>query len=328
MRAWVVERHGPPAEVLRLTEVDAPSPGAGEVVVAVEAAALNFADALACEGTYQDTPPLPFTPGLEVAGTVVAAGAGVDLPVGARVVGAPAAPTGGLAERCVARAREVFPLPGEVGAVEAAAMHVAYQTAWFALVRRAAIAPGEVLVVHAGAGGVGSAAVALGRALGARVIATAGGPDKVARCRELGADLAFDHRADDVRAGVLDATGGRGADVIFDPVGGDMFTASTRYVAWEGRIVVVGAASGRYAEARTNHVLVKDYAVVGLNWGGYRARRPDLVARAHQEVMALRLAGQLPALAAEVVPLAGAADALVRLVSGRTTGKVVVGPTR
>jgi NADPH2:quinone reductase len=172
---------------------------------------------------------------------------------------------------------------------------------------------------------VGSAAIQLGLAAGATVIATAGGPDKVAHCRRLGAHVAVDYRADDFVAAVNDHTGGRGADVVFDPVGGDTFTRSTKCIAWEGRIVVIGAAGGAYAEARTNHAMVKTYGILGLNWGGYRTRRPELVAEAHRALVALHAEGAVRPLVSAEVPLDGdVPGALGRLTGRSTTGKVVV----
>lgn len=309
------------------TGVDPPAPTGDQVEIAVDACALNFADDLLCRGTYQERPGLPLTPGLEVAGTVVAAGPEASYAPGDRVAGSPLLPHGGLAERCLARSADVFLIPDDLPALTAAAMHVTYQTGWFALHRRARLEAGETLLVHAGAGGVGSAAIQLGKAAGATVIAVAGGTAKAAVCRELGADLVVDTTGEDFVEATLELTGGRGADVVFDPVGGETFLRSTKCIAWEGRIVVIGAAGGRYADARTNHVMVKNYAVLGLNWGGYRPRLPELVRTVHDELVALCRKGLIDPLISEVVPLEGARAALEALTSRRTTGKVVVTPT-
>lgn len=327
IRALRVHEHGEPAAVLRVEDdVVLPEPGPGEVRIAVEATALNFADRLLCTGEYQEHPSLPFTPGMECAGRVVAVGPDARQPIGTRVLGSPLLPYGGLASECLALTSDVFPIPDELPAPVAAAMHVTYQTGWIALHRRARLRRGEVLLVHAGAGGVGSAAIQLGAAAGATVIASAGGPEKAALCRELGADVALDYRSDDIAAAVLDLTEGRGADVIFDSVGGDTFVASTKCIAWEGRILVIGAAAGRYAEARTNHVLVKNYSVVGVHWGGYRTRDPELLAGAHVDLMRLWSEGAIaPHVSAELT-LADAPAALDRLAGGGTTGKLVVLP--
>ncbi len=308
------------------TGVDLPAPTGDQVEIAVEACALNFADDLLCRGTYQERPGLPLTPGLEVAGTVVATGPEASHAPGERVAGSPLLPHGGLAERCLARSTDVFLIPDDLPALTAAAMHVTYQTGWFALHRRARLEAGETLLVHAGAGGVGSAAIQLGKAAGATVIATAGGTAKGAVCLELGADLVVDTTGEDFVEATLEHTDGRGADVIFDPVGGETFLRSTKCIAWEGRILVIGAAGGHYADARTNHVMVKNYSVLGLNWGGYRSRRPELVRAAHDELVALCRKGLIAPLISEVVPLEGARAALEALTARRTTGKVVVMP--
>ena len=294
----------------------------------VRAAALNFADSLLCAGRYQEHPPLPFSPGLELSGEVVGVGPGSTHRMGERVAGSPSLPHGALAELAIAADHDVFALPDTIDDVTAAAMHVTYQTGWFALHRRARLRAGETLLVHAGAGGVGSAAVQLGVAAGAIVIATAGGPDKAARCRQLGAEHVIDYRAQDFVAEVNDLTGGRGADVIFDSVGGDTFVRSTKCIAWEGRIVIIGAAGGNYAEARTNHAMVKTYGVLGLNWGGYRSRRPELVAEAHRALVTAHALGQIDPLISERIPFdADVPAALDRLTSRATVGKiVVVGP--
>jgi NADPH2:quinone reductase len=241
------------------------------------------------------------------------------------VTGSPLLPHGGLAERALAASAHVFPAPDGVADAVLAAMHVTYQTAWFALHRRAAVQPGETVLVHAGAGGMGSASIQLAVAAGATVIATAGGPEKVERCRALGAHHAIDYRADTFQDVVNELTGGRGADVILDSVGGDTFTGSTRCIAWEGRLVVVGAAGGAYAEARTNHALVKNYSILGLNWRGYLTRRPDAVAAAQSELTRLLATGAVaPAVTEELALTADVPGAIDRLTGGATSGKLVV----
>jgi NADPH:quinone reductase len=327
VRGWTVSQHGPSKDVLVLADLPEPVPAASDVLIEVGACALNFADELLCTGTYQDTPALPFTPGLEVAGRVIACGSDATHEVGDRVSGSAALPDGGLAERCLARSLDVFALPDAITDVDAAAMHVAFQTAWFALHRRASLQAGQTVLVHAGAGGVGSATLQLAKAAGANVVATAGGADKVALCRDLGADIVVDYHADDFVDVVNAFTDGRGADIVFDPVGGDTFVRSTKCIAWEGHLIVVGAAGGRYAEARTNHVMVKNYTVSGLNWGGYRTRHPELVRQAHDQLMAMRDQGLVSPVVSKVVELDRVPEALASLTSGRTTGKVVVVPT-
>jgi NADPH2:quinone reductase len=318
MKAWQVRRLGAPADALELVEVPDPVAGDGELLVRVEACALNFPDALLCAGQYQDKPDLPFIPGLEVCGTVVGDGR--------RVIGGPPLPHGGLAELAVLPADGAFDVPDGMPADEAAALLITYQTAYVGLHRRAALRENEWLLVHAGAGGVGSAAIQVGLAAGARVIATAGGPEKVAVCRELGAHEAIDYRSEDIAARVREITGGHGADVVWDPVGGDVFDASRRCIAFEGRLVVVGFTAGRIPTVPAGHVLVKNYSVVGLHWGLYRQKDPRVIADAHQALKDLYAAGKIKPLVSERVPMAEAPAALTRLASRRTVGKVVVLP--
>jgi NADPH2:quinone reductase len=326
MRAWRVHEHGAAPDVLRLDEVDVPSPGPGEVLVRVEAAALNFPDLLLAAGLYQERPPLPFTPGLEIAGEVVAAGEGAKAASGDRVLGAPALPRGGLADYAVLPGDSTFPIPDGMTAEEAASLFITYQTAYVGLHRRAALEPGETLLVHAGASGTGSAAVQLGKAAGARVIATAGGADKTEICRELGADLAIDYTSEDLVAAVKEATGGRGADVIWDPVGGDVFDASRKVVAFEGRIVVVGFAAGRMQDAPANHLLVKNYSVVGLHWGLYRKLAPEVIGETHEALTRLYAEGVVKPLIGSRRPLAEAPEALADLAARKLVGKSVLIP--
>jgi NADPH2:quinone reductase len=324
VQAWRVHKLGEPVEVLTLEDVPSPDPGPGEVRIDVAAASLNFPDVLLCRGEYQVKPPLPFTPGSEVAGTVSALGAGVDtVREGDRVIAIPKFGCGGLAEETLAAAATVYAIPDSLDWPAAAALHITYQTGHLALHRRAALQPGETLLVHAGAGGVGSAAIQLGRAAGARVFATAGGPEKVQVCRDLGAEVVVDYRAADFVAAVKDATGGRGADVIYDPVGGDTFDRSRKCVAFEGRILVIGFTSGRIADAPTNHALVKNYAVVGVHWGLYNLMDPKLVRETHDELVRLHAAGEIAPLVSEILPLEDAPGALARLASRGTWGKVV-----
>lgn len=330
MRAWQVHELGEPIDVLRVEHnVAIPQPGPGEISIDVAACALNFPDALLCRGQYQERPPLPFTPGLEVSGTIRALGQGSEargLQIGQRVAAQPtlASGLGGLAEVTIAPMANVHPVPDSLDDAAAAALLVIYQTGWSALTRRANLRPGETLLVHAGAGGVGSAAIQLGKALGATVIATAGGPAKVAVCRTLGADVAIDYQAEDFVARVNELTDGRGADVVYDPVGGDIFDRSTKCVAWEGRIVIIGFTGGRIAQSATNHVLIKNYSVIGLHWGNYRQHEPDAVDRWHTELMDLHQRGAIVPYVSEVVDFHQVPQRLVAITNRATTGKVVV----
>ncbi|MFG2611801.1 NADPH:quinone oxidoreductase family protein [Streptomyces anulatus] len=317
MQAWRVHRNGEPGEVMRLEETDRPTPGDGQVLVEVRAANVNFPDALLCRGQYQVRPPLPFTPGVEVCGTTED---------GRRVLATPALPHGGFADYVVADEAALLPAPDALDDAEAAALHIGYQTGWFGLHRRARLQPGETLLVHAAAGGVGSAAVQLGRAAGAKVIGVVGGPEKAAVARELGCDLVIDRRSEDIVAAVKDATGGRGADVVYDPVGGDAYAKSTKCVAFEGRILVVGFASGVIPTPGLNHALVKNYSVVGLHWGLYNTKDPAAVRACHDELTELADQGIVKPLVSERVAMAGAAGAVQRVADGTSTGRIVVLP--
>lgn len=329
MQAWQVVRHGEPSQAMERREVPVPVVGPGQVLVRVAACALNFPDVLLARGHYQQRPELPFTPGVELCGTVVAVSEGADRTrIGQRVIGMPSLPDGALADYAVARASTVFEAPQSLDDAEASALYVAYQTGWFGLHRRAALRAGETLIVHAAAGGVGSAAVQLGKAAGARVIAVVGSAAKVPVAQALGADEVVDRSSCDGLAGLVDALkslcGKGGADVVYDPVGGEAFVASTKVVAFEGRIVVVGFASGTIAQAATNHALVKNYGILGLHWGRYQDVAPDLVQHAQDEVNAMVAAGHVRPLVSERVGRADVPQALERLASGLTTGRVVV----
>lgn len=317
MQAWQVHENGEPSEVMRLDEIETPTPGDGQVLLKVRAANINFPDALLCRGHYQVRPPLPFTPGVEICG---------ETEDGRRVLANPALPYGGLAEYAVADAAAVLPAPEALDDAEAAALHIGYQTGWFGLHRRAGLEAGETLLVHAAAGGVGSAAVQLGKAAGATVIGVVGGAEKAAVARELGCDVVIDRRSEDVIAAVKEATGGRGADVIYDPVGGEAYAQSAKVVAFEGRIVVVGFASGSIPSPALNHALVKNYSILGLHWGLYNTKNPKLVQHCHEQLTELAARGAIRPLVSERVPLAGAATAVQRVADGVTTGRVAVIP--
>ncbi|QEU96137.1 NADPH:quinone oxidoreductase family protein [Streptomyces kanamyceticus] len=317
MQAWQVHENGEPGEVMRLAEVARPEPGEGQLLLKVRAANINFPDALLCRGQYQIRPPLPFTPGLEICG---------ETEGGRRVIANPALPYGGFAEYAVADAAALLPAPDALDDAEAAALHIGYQTGWFGLHRRAHLQEGETLLVHAAAGGVGSAAVQLGKAAGAKVIGVVGGAEKAAVARDLGCDLVLDRRAGDVVGAVKEATGGRGADVIYDPVGGDAYAKSAKCVAFEGRIVVVGFASGAIPTPALNHALVKNYAILGLHWGLYARKDPRLILRCHEELTELAAKGAIKPLVSERVPMDGAAAAVQRVADGVTTGRVAVLP--
>jgi NADPH2:quinone reductase len=322
MRAILCERHGGP-EVMALAEVPRPEPGACGVRVRIRAAGVNFADSLMLRGQYQEKPPLPFTPGLEVAGEIEAVGAGVTgLEPGRRVMAF--LDRGGFAEAAVARAADVIPLPETMDDVTAAGFAIAYGTAYGALRWRADLHAGETLVVHGAAGGVGLTAVEVGKAMGATVIATARGADKLEVARRHGADHTLDSESDDVKAAVRNLTGGRGADVVFDPVGGAMFEASLRSIAWEGRIVVIGFASGTVPQIPANILLVKNAAALGFYWGSYRKHDPERLRASFADLFRWHADGRIRPHVSHRLPLAEAADAVRLLTSRQSTGKVVL----
>ncbi|MEV0893629.1 NADPH:quinone oxidoreductase family protein [Promicromonospora sp. NPDC050262] len=319
MKAWRVVSHGEPEQVMELHDVPVPEPGPGEVLVRVRAVAVNFPDVLLARGEYQERPELPFVPGIELCGDVVALGPGVAegerLRVGDRVVGSK---IGVLAQYATVPAQAVHAAPSALDDAQAAALTIAYQTAWFGLHRRAGLRAGETLLVHAAAGGVGTAACQLGAAAGARVVGVVGSPEKVAAARAAGADEVF--LRDDDWVGALRG----GVDVVFDPVGGESFERSTRCLAFEGRIVVVGFASGGLPKVRADLALVKNYGVLGLHWALYQQRRPDLVDVAHTELERLAATGVLRPALGDVVGFGQAPAVVARLAGGATTGRLVV----
>ncbi|MGY2003705.1 NADPH:quinone oxidoreductase family protein [Blastococcus sp. SYSU DS1024] len=303
---------------MSLDEVDQPTPGEGQVLVKVRAAALNFPDVLMAMGMYQEKPPLPYTPGVELCGEIVE--------TGQRVIGSPSGGPGAFAEYALMDAAAAFPVPDGMTDEKAASLYLTYQTGYVGLHRRAHLQAGETLLVHAGAGGVGTAAIQLGKAAGATVIATAGGARKTEVCKQLGADHVIDYTSEDFVSIVKDVTGGRGADVVYDPVGGDVFDKSRKCIAFEGRLVVVGFTSGRIPEAPANHLLVKNYSVVGLHWGLYRKHDPSVFTETHEQLVRLVQDGKVDPLVGEILPLDQAPQALLKLASRDTVGKVVLVP--
>lgn len=326
MKAWVVRELGGP-ETMQLEDVDPGRPVDGLVRVAVRAAAINFPDVLMVAGTYQVKPQLPFVPGVEISGQVLDAPVDSGFKAGDRVMAlldSGGLTRGGYAEITDARRQSVMHIPDEMPFEDAAAFSLVFQTGWFGLHRRANLQAGETLLVHAGAGGVGSAAIQLGKAAGAKVIATAGSDEKVEVCMRLGADHALNYKTQDFVEEVKKLTGGRGADVVYDPIGGDVYDRSTKCIAFEGRIVVVGFTSGRIPQAATNHVLIKNYSVVGLHWGLYNTRAPELIPPATRSLLDLYRAGTIKPYISARIPLAQAPKALAMVAGGKSTGKVVL----
>ena len=306
----------------QIVEIDVPQPGPGEVRIAIAACGLNFADLLMAKGQYQDTPPPPFTLGMEVAGVVTAQGPGVTSPaIGTRV--AVFGGQGGMAEEGVFPAALCRPVPESMDDVTAAGFMVAYGTSHLALTRRARLQAGETLLVLGAAGGVGLTAVEIGKALGATVIAVARGADKLAVAKDAGADHVIDSETEDIKAAVK-ALGG--ADVVYDPVGGDAFKAALGACNREARVIVIGFASGDVPQVPANILLVKNITVIGFYWGGYLKFNAEALTDSLAELMDWHAAGRLKPHISHVLPLSQALDALELLRSRRSTGKVVVTP--
>ncbi len=327
MRAWQVTELGEPAEVLSLVTIPVPTIRPDQVLIEVKAVGLNFPDGLQIRGGYQVKAKLPFIPGSEIAGVIVSVGekvAGqqvVDWTVGDRVVWMG---TGGLAEFVAAPATSLFPMPDDLSFEKAACLPYNYGTGVYALENRARLTPGETMLVTAAAGGVGSAAIQLGKAMGANVIGLAGGPEKVATVYELGADAAFDYREVDIVDAIRAATDGRGVDVCYEAVSGDIFDQVRRCMAWDGRLLIIGFTSGRIAEAPTNHVLLKNYSIVGVHWGAYLDRSAGAPRENWDRIIQLFKTGKIDPLISSVRPLEQAQQGLVDIGSRKTAGKVVI----
>ncbi|MBI3852332.1 MAG: NADPH:quinone oxidoreductase family protein [Verrucomicrobia bacterium] len=309
---------------LVIDEIAQPQPKPGQVLVKVHTAALNFPDILLIAGKYQVKPPLPFTPGLEVAGTIAAAGDGVDgFKSGQRVIAQ--VDMGGFAEYAVAPVSAVQPLPDSMSEAEGAAFQLVYQTSYFALTHRGQLKKGETVLVHSAAGGVGLAAVQIARALGAgKIIGTAGSNEKLNLIRECGADIALNYQTEDFVEVVKRETQGRGADVIFDPVGGEVGERSVKCVAFEGRIVLIGFTSGKFPSFAANHILIKNYSVVGLHWGLYRQQNPAKIAAAWKDLFALYEAGKIKPVIGGRYSMEKVAEAMEFLASRKAVGKIVL----
>lgn len=324
MRAWQVHELGEPESVLQLNEVPDLVPGPGQVSLAVRACGLKFPDLLQIRGGYQEKPALPFTPGGEIAGDVLAIGEGVNhVAVGDRVL---YMGLGGLAEQALAPAQACFPIPDAMSYEQAACLLTNYGTTVFALDERAHLQAGETLLITAAAGGVGTAAIQIGKAMGARVIGLAGGPEKVETVKALGADDAFDYQAVDIVEAVRNATDGRGVDVCYEAVGGDIFDQVRRTMAWDGRLLVIGFTSGRIPEAPANHILLKNYSVVGVHWGASLARDRTSLRRHWDKIVDLFDTGHIDPLIGVRLPLDQAIEGLNALDSRASTGKVVIIP--
>ncbi|PTX54129.1 NADPH2:quinone reductase [Litoreibacter ponti] len=317
MRAFQVTAHDTPPS---LQDIPRPAPGPGEVLLDIAACGLNFGDLLMVKGTYQERPDLPFTLGMEVAGTVAEVGEGVTSPsVGQRV--AVFGGHGGLAECGVYKAALCVPLPEAMSFEHAAAFQVAYSTSHVALDYRAQLKPGDTLLVTGAAGGVGLTAVELGKLIGATVIAAARGPEKLEICKKAGADHLIDTDKDDLRE-VVKSLGG--ADVVYDAVGGDLFKAALRACKPEARVLTIGFASGDVPQIAANHILVKNINVIGFYWGGYLTFKPEVLTDSLKTLAGWYTEGKLHPHISHTLPLEQAGEGLELLRSRRSTGKVVI----
>jgi NADPH2:quinone reductase len=325
MRAWKVSQFGEPAEVLTLDEqAEDFEPDRGQVKVKVEVAGLGLPDVFMCRDNYPLTPPLPFTPSQEAVGEIVAVGEGVDAGlIGSRILG----PTlfsiqrGGLAEQCLMMASSVHAIPTEMTGEEAAGFFIPYQTAWIGLVHRARLAAADTVLVLGASGSSGCAAVQLAKAKGARVIAVAGGPQKSAFCETLGADAVIDHHSQDITEATLGLTDGKGVSVVYDPVGGRAGRAAFKAMAFEGRFVVIGYASGEWPRIGLAETLFKNISLVGAMPVGYSS---EFMRAAHDDLMSHWQKGQLKAARNQVFSFEDGGKAIEHIAAGKVEGKVVV----
>ncbi len=325
MRAILVSGWCEPRDLKISEEVPEPEPAADQVLIDIRAAGCNFADILMVQGKYQVCPPFPFIPGAEVAGVVRQVGADVTTcSPGDRVFAM--VPWGGFAGAVAAAQGSVVRMPPRMSFEHGAGFGVVYQTSYFALVYRTAIQPGETLLVHAAAGGVGLAAVQIGKALGARVLGTAGSAEKCEVARRNGCEEAYDYTAEDWVERVKAATDGRGADVIYDSVGGEIFDRSMKSIAFGGRLLVIGFASGQIPSVQLNRVLLKNISLIGLHWGAYMQHDPSRISAATQGLFEMYERGQIQPVVSATFPLAQADKALEEIGSRRSVGKVLLIP--
>jgi NADPH2:quinone reductase len=322
LKAVVCKQYGPP-ESLVVEDIPSPEPGPGEAVLTVKAASVNFPDVLIIQNKYQLKPPLPFSPGSEMAGIVKAVGEGVtNVRKGDRVMAVTG--YGAFAEEVKADARRVLPIPDGMDDLTAAAFPVTYGTSDHALSDRGALARGETLLVLGAAGGVGIAAIEIGKALGARVIACASSDDKLEVCRQHGADATINYSTEELRGRIAQLTDGRGADVVYDPVGGPYTEPALRSIAWRGRHLVVGFAAGDIPRIPLNLALLKGCSIVGVFWGEFARREPERFAERVGQLDRWYREGRLRPHVAETLPLERAAEALTRMASRQVKGKIVV----
>lgn len=322
MRKWQVTDRGEPIDVMAQTSGDLGPIGPGELRIRVAACGIGLPDVLMCRGTYPLSPPQPFTPGQEFAGTVVEVGPGVATPIGMRLMGVAAfmVGRGSFAQECTTYEPMSFPHPASMDDATAACFTIAYHTAYLALVRRAKLVTGETVLVHGGAGGTGAAAIQIARAFGATVIATASGAQKTALCHDWGAHHVVDITAQDFVSKVDRLTAGRGADIVFDPVGGDTFERSVDCIACEGRLLPIGFASGRWGGISPEILAFKNISIVGALGGGFER---DIMLAMHAHLTALHAAGKLPSLIDSTIGFGDIAAGVQRVADRQVRGRLV-----
>lgn len=324
MKAILCKAWGDPSTLV-LEEVEAKAPGEGEVRIRIRACGVNFADTLMIAGQYQSRPPFPFSPGVEIAGEVIEVGAGVtQFKLDDRVMGI--TDYGGYAEEATIRAALLLPMPPNMDFVTAAAFPIAYGTSHLALDHRAHLKTGKTLLVLGAAGGVGLTAVEIGKLMGATVIAAASTPEKLALTQQYGAEHFINTSSENLRDRIKEITGGKGVDVVYDPVGGDLFDQAVRSLNWEGRLLVIGFASGRIPEVPANLTLVKNISIVGVFWGAYAGRNPKVLTGSLLTLLEWHAEGKLKPHVSATYPLEKAADAMFALINRQSTGKVVITP--
>lgn len=324
MKAVVCKAFGD-IDDLVIEDVDLRAPGPNEVRIKVHAAGVNFPDILIVQGKYQVTPPLPFTPGPESAGEVIAVGDNVkDIVPGDRVMATH--PWGGYAEEVNAPAATVHKLLDGIDYATAAGMQITYGTTYHALFDRGQLKEGETLLVTGASGGVGLSAVEVGKAAGARVIAAASSDDKLAVAKKYGADELINYSTEDLRERMKEITGGNGADIIYDPVGGDIFDQAVRCTAWGGRFLIIGFASGRIPDFKINYALIKSFSLVGVFWGSFAGRYPEQNRANFRTLMQWCVDGKIKPLVSQAYGLDQAVDAMRAIAERKATGKLVITP--
>ncbi len=323
MDAIVCREHGPAESLVLVDDWSVPACGPGQVQIEVKAAGLNFPDLLMIQGKYQTQPDMPFVPGAECAGVVSAVGEGVErYRVGDKVIAA--STHGAFAAQRVVQEAEVYPMPESLSYVQAAGISLTYFTSYHALKQRANLQPGETLLVLGAAGGVGATAVEIGKMMGAHVIAAASSDEKLALCRELGADELINYSEVDLKTTLKEITGGRGVDVVYDPVGGDYTEAALRNMAWNGRFLVIGFASGPIPKPPLNLALLKGCAIVGVFYGRFSGEEPERNLKNVEELWQCFAEGRLKPVVTDVFPFANYVDAFNCLAERRARGKVIL----